>query len=178
MSVLCTEINKDFSYDNRFLEKLNMTEKSEIMFSYISDFRSAKIIREFMSDLSIRLWVSKKWETRLVLITDELNNNAIEYWSKSWESNKLKVTFVKKSWIVDLSVEVEDTWNWLSPKNAMEMKRLKKEKKKAWFDKHNSIRWRWLFLIIDRLVDKMYFKDSKNWWLIVWINIRLQIKKD
>jgi hypothetical protein len=42
---------------------------------------------------------------------------------------------------------------------------------------NNSIRWRWLFMIIDKLVDKLYFKDSKNWWLIVGIEKKLRIKK-
>jgi len=55
MSVISAQINNNFSYDNKFLEKLNMKEKSEITFEYISDFRSAKIIREFISDLSDRL---------------------------------------------------------------------------------------------------------------------------
>ena len=178
MSVICTEINKNFSYDDKFLEKLNMTEKSEITFSYISDFRSAKIIREFISDLAARLWIGKKLEARLVLVTDELNNNAIEYWSKNWDFNNLKVKFIIKDWFVDLSIEVEDTWKWEHSKTAKEMLKLKKEKKKIWFHKHNSIRGRWLFLIINKIVDEMYFKDSVNWWLIVWIKIRLEVKKD
>ena len=178
MSVLCTQVNKDFSYDTGFLEKLNMKEKSEICFNYISDFRSAKIIREFISDLSLKLWIDKIWESRLILIVDELNNNAIEYWSIEWECNKLTVMFSIYDWSIDLTIEVKDTWNWKWHKSSKEMILIRNKKKLNWFFKNNWIRWRGLFMIIEKLVDRLYFKDSADWWLIVWIEKKLEIKKD
>lgn len=177
MSILSTQINDNFSYDNNFLEKLNMKEKSEITFEYISDFRSAKIIREFISDLSERLWIDKIWESRLILIVDELNNNAIEYWSLKNENNRLRVIFTLENWELDLIVEVEDSWNWLSHKSAKDMILIRNKMKLKWFFKHNWIRWRWLFMIIEKLVDRLYFKDWVNWWLIVWINKKIPVKK-
>jgi len=55
MSKLSTKIDDSFSYEACFLERLNLKEKSEITFEYVSDFRSAKIIREFIIDLCNRL---------------------------------------------------------------------------------------------------------------------------
>ena len=177
MSVLCTQVNKDFSYDTDFLEKLNMKEKSEICFNYISDFRSAKIIREFISDLSFKLWINKIWESRLMLIVDELNNNAIEYWSIEGESNKIRVKFSIYEWSINLIIEVEDSWNWKKHKTSKEMILIRNKKKLNWFFKNTWIRWRGLFMIIEKLVDRLYFKDSSDWWLIVWIEKKLEIKK-
>ena len=178
MSVLCTKIDDNFSYNTKFLEKLNVKEKSEICFSYISDFRSAKIIREFVSDLCVNLWIDKIWEWRLILIADELNNNAIEHWSLQWEYNKIRVTIIPIEKWFDLFIQVEDSWNWKAHKTSKQMILLRNKKKLSWFFKNNWIRWRWLFMIIEKLVDKMYFKDSSEWGLIVWIEKKLEIKKD
>ena len=55
---------------------------------------------------------------------------------------------------------------------------LAEKKKKRWFDNYHSIRWRGLFLIIDKMVDKLYFKDSKNWWLIVWLKKEISLDEE
>jgi hypothetical protein len=55
---------------------------------------------------------------------------------------------------------------------------LAEKKKKRWFDNYKSIRWRWLFLIIDKMVDKLYFKDSKDWWLIVWLKKEISLDEE
>ena len=178
MNSLCINIHNNLSYDNSFLEKLDLKEKNEISFNYISDFRSAKVLRNVIWDLSDKLWVDKIWKSRLILITDELNNNAIEYWSSEWEDNKLTVIFSIKNNSIDLFLEVEDTWNWKAHKTSKQMILFRNKKKLNWFFKNNWIRWRWLFMIIEKLVDKLYFKDGEKGGLIVWINKKLEIKKD
>ena len=59
----------------------------EVHISYISDFRSAKVLREITDDICKGFWIIPKWRTRIVLILDELHNNAIEYGSKKEERN-------------------------------------------------------------------------------------------
>jgi hypothetical protein len=49
------------------------------------------------------------------------------------------------------------------------MEVMKIEKDRIWFDKHHGIRGRWLFLITQKIVDTLYFKDSEKWGLIVGI---------
>ena len=177
MNKICINIDDTFSYDNNFLEKIDSKNESEINISFISDFKSAKILRIFMTDLSDKLKIDNIWKSRLILITDELNNNAIEYWSKLWEINSFKITIKPSSNDVILNFEVSDTWKWDDAKTAKEMILIRNRKKLDWFFKNNWIRGRWLFMIIEKLVDKLYFKDSENWWLTVWIEKRLEIKK-
>jgi hypothetical protein len=106
---------------------------------------------------------------KITLIIDELNNNAIEYWSKNWDINKLRFKAKKNNNTIELNIEVEDSWKWIKSKKAINMEELRVKRLKAWYSNHNSIRWRWLFLIILKLVDDLYFKDSESWGLIVWI---------
>jgi hypothetical protein len=75
----------------------------------------------------------------------------------------------------DINVEVEDAGNWKSPQKAKDMEKLRNNKLKEWFENHTFIRWRWLFMIITKLVDELYFKDSNKWWLIVWVNKKILI---
>jgi hypothetical protein len=49
------------------------------------------------------------------------------------------------------------------------METLRAHQLKLWYWHHESIRWRGLFMITFKSVDRLYFKDTKNWWLIVWI---------
>jgi hypothetical protein len=78
---------------------------------------------------------------------------------------------------VELILEVEDSWKWKEAKTAAEMRKIKEQKLSKWFNDHKSIRWRWLFLIITKLVDELYFKDAESWWLIVWIKKKIEVDK-
>ena len=151
----------------------------EICFKYKSDFWVTKYLRDLVGYIFDYYNFPKVWKTRFILIVDELNNNAIEYWSRMWEFNKLILT-IKATWIKNYKIwiEVEDTWRWVANKTATEMCNLAEKKKKRWFDNYHSIRWRWLFLIIDKMVDKLYFKDSKNWWLIVWLKKEISLDEE
>ena len=73
---------RDFSNENdaqKLIAELCQKDIIEIKISYLSDFRSAKILRELVDNICKQYGVNPKWRTRLVLIIDELNNNAIEY---------------------------------------------------------------------------------------------------
>lgn len=105
-----------------------------------------------------------------MLIIDELNNNAIEYGSLAWESNTFTL-ILKKENSNSFYVEsyVSDTGNWKYSKKSQDMEDLREAHKNKDFSNHNSIRGRWLFLIISQLVDTLYFKDNENWGLTVGI---------
>jgi hypothetical protein len=47
------------------------------------------------------------------------------------------------------------------------MENLKQEKKQLGFEGHHSIRGRGLFLITEKIVDNLYFKDATDGGLIV-----------
>ncbi len=150
-------------------QKINLSNWN-LEFYFASSFSSSSLIRELVSIIWIVLDLEKIWSSRLVLIVDELVNNSIEYGSNPWEQNKIRIMFNKdNNWKTNLTIEVEDTWNWDYHKNSFEMEKQKKIRLNNWFENHESIRWRWLFLIILKLVDELYFKDTPQWWLIVWV---------
>jgi hypothetical protein len=57
----------------------------------------------------------------------------------------------------------------------LEMETLRAHQLKLWYGNHESIRWRGLFMIIVKSVDRLYFKDTKTWGLIVWIKKNIKI---
>ncbi len=150
--------------------------KLDITIEYPSLFKNAKVLREFILDISEFFNFKKYWEARMTLIADELNNNAIEYWSQELEINKMRVKLIKNKKTITLILEVEDTGEWISAKRSEEMKQLKKKNKNARLENHKWIRWRGL-IIIDKLVEKLYFKDSEWGWLIVGIEKEVPCEK-
>ena len=148
---------------------MSKKNKLEICLSYVSSFKSAKSLRKFISELCDKYSIESTDKSRMILVVDELNNNAIEYWSLEGEFNKMYLKINKEEKGIEILVEVEDTGNWKYAKTVKEMEKLKEYKKRESLDSIKSIRWRGLFLIIEKIVDDLYFKDSINWWLIVWI---------
>ncbi|NUJ98038.1 ATP-binding protein [Candidatus Gracilibacteria bacterium] len=136
---------------------------------YDSKFESAKILRDYVELASSLAGIDTKWVSRLILITDEMNNNAIEYGSKQKEKNKLNFEIIKNEKEIYIKVEVEDNGNGKSPKTAQEMESLRNEKGNKNFKTHQSIRGRGLFMIISSLVDNLYFKNNEKGGLIVGI---------
>ena len=175
MQEICIKITDVFSPELREkLEQLCTDKKMEVAFKYVSDFRSTGLLRNYISELCSMCNLDKTWISRITLLTDELNNNAIEYWSKSWEYNKM-IFKLNDLWNeIELIISVEDTWNWKKSKTAKEMLELKNKKKEAWFNGYMWIRGRWLFLIIDKMVDELGFEDTKQGWLRVTIKKRIK----
>lgn len=161
---------RDNIIKNTFVDNL-----LDISIKYSSDFTNAKVLRDFIIDVSDFFCFSWTWKSRLTLIVDELNNNAVEYWSLKNDINILRLKIIREEDLYDLSLEVEDSWKWEKHKTAKEMILLRNKKKLKWFFKNEWIRWRWLFMIIEKLVDELYFKDSENWWLIVWIKKKINL---
>lgn len=145
----------------------------DVEFTYQSRFENTKDLRDFVEVICGVLNFSDKLKSRIVLISDELNNNAIEYWSDSVWFNSLRVYSYILDWVIYFNLEVQDNWKWKAPKSALDMETMRAHKLKLGYFNHDSIRWRWLFLIIVKIVDRLYFKNSKDGWLIVWVKIKI-----
>lgn len=150
----------------------------DICVEYPAIFDSSKVLRDFIIDIANFFHFKWMWKSRLTLIADELNNNAIEYWSLENDINKMTIKIVINNDEVELFLEVEDTWKWIESKTAKEMILKRNTKKLKWFNKNNWIRWRGLFMIIEKLVDKLYFKDWEKGGLIVWVRKKIEIEKN
>ncbi len=136
---------------------------------YSSRFENAKILRDFIEVIFYKINVWSKYLSRFILATDEMNNNAIEYGSMSWEKNTLRIKISNSGEKIKIIIEVEDTWKGKNHKTAKQMEDFKEEKiKNGLYDNH-SIRGRGLFIIIVNIVDVLYFKDSQQGGLIVGI---------
>ncbi len=159
----------------KFISKKFENKNLDIEFIYGSHFKNAKILRDFIDIISENIWLPDKFKARFILVIDELNNNAIEYWSNECWKNKLRIKIVNNWKELKFVIEVEDNWKWKGHKNALEMETLRAHQLKLWYGNHESIRWRWLFMIIVNSVDRLYFRDTKEWWLIVWIKKKIDL---
>jgi hypothetical protein len=51
----------------------------KVCFNYVSNFENTKTLRDMFSEICNIYNIDEMWKNRLVLVIDELNNNAIEY---------------------------------------------------------------------------------------------------
>ena len=165
---------KSFSLSN-FISNQFENWIIDIEFIYDSNFKNTKLLRDFVEEICFSLWLPSQDISKFILIVDELNNNAIEYWTELWWFNKLRLKCSNNLKEIDINIEVEDTWKWAKHKNALEMETLRAHQLKLGYNDHKSIRWRGLFMIIVKTVDRLYFRDTVNWWLIVWIRKKIKI---
>jgi hypothetical protein len=77
-----------------------------------------------------------------------------------------------------LNIEVEDTWKWKKHNTALDMETCRAHKLKRGYNKYHNIRWRGLFLITVNVVDRLYFKNTKDWGLIAWIKKEIKNKQN
>ncbi len=162
----------------KIVDSLLDGDSLNVEFYYKSDFTLTKDLRDFIEIIWRVFWFSEKLIARIILVSDELNNNAIEHGSDVNGINILRLMIKRNGQKVDFNLEVEDNWKWKDAKKAIDMEELRAHKLKRWYSKHDSIRWRWLFLITVQIVDRLYFKNSKNWWLIVWVKKEIYPKTD
>ncbi len=141
----------------------------DLNLEYDSDFKSAKILRDIAHICTKNLGMEEKWASRIILICDELNNNAVEYGSLKGEKNYMRLKLQKTSKDFHISIEVEDTGHGSHAKKSAHMEQIRTEKLQNGFEKYHGIRGRGLFMIITNLVDNLYFKDSSSGGLVVGI---------
>ncbi len=146
-----------------------------VTFSFESNFVNAKVIRDAIDGICSIMWLDSKWKTRIVLIVDELTNNAIEYGSSDDDTNKLEIYIAQDEQSIDIKISVQDSGNGAQAKTAQEMEQVRKERLEKWFKNHSSIRGRGLFMIIQNLVDALEFRDNDPQGLIVEVTKKLPI---
>ncbi len=136
-----------------------------------TDHAKSKIIRDFVGNIFDLHWIHHPWRGRFILITDELINNAIEHWSSPWDIDSCIIeagTNDKNEFFITL--EVHDTWCGLDSKNAKHMEEIRKDRLKRTDDKiYMKKRWRGLFHITEKLVDRLSFSLSPKGGLAVKI---------
>jgi len=140
-----------------------------------SDYSQSKIIRSLMLYILDKNNVTVPWKGRFSLISDELVNNSIEYWSMPLDKNIFILSFKTESNTSNINIEVHDTWKWAYAKKSYEMEEIRNQKEAEGFDWYLWKRWRWLFQLIKNIVDEIYFKDKEWGGLIVWINKKLEL---
>jgi len=143
-----------------FISSLKNNKKIEVSFSYESNFQNAKVLRDIVDRICTEMGMSSKWKTRMVLIVDEMNNNAIEYGSKAGDINELYMCLQEEETRLSINIVVKDAGTGEHTKTAMEMEKLRSQRIAKGFSNHNSIRGRGLFMIISNLVDELYFEDN------------------
>lgn len=163
------------SLDKKYIDSaLASSNWLKLELLYRSIFINTWKIRNLVWYICDVLELDPRMKFKIILIVDELNNNAIEYWSKKDDISIMRFSVKHDNNCYYLNIEAEDSWKWNEHKKASEMIELWKRKIKEWFNNHSSIRWRGLFLIIKNIVDELYFKDSKTGGLIVWINKKIK----
>jgi len=171
LQIHINEISEDIK---TFIEWQVKNNIFDVSFLYDSSFISSKKLRDIIDTICSVIGISSKWKTRFVLIVDELNSNAIEYGSKEWDENELKIYIEKKDNTFDIKISVQDAGTGEKIKTASQMEELRKKSKWDTPANHKSIRWRGLFMIISNLVDKLYFSDGNPKWLIVGVEKKLE----
>ncbi len=169
--------NLDKTFDKSGFISEQMEDKNiDIEFIWCSCFSNAQTIRIFVELIFTLLWFDKRDVSKFILVIDELFNNAVEYWTKEGDDNKIRIKSINTKDNLEIIIEVEDRWNWKKHKTALEMETLRAHRLKRWYGNHDSIRWRGLFMIAVKTVDRVYFKDTSEGGLIVWL--RKKIKKE
>lgn len=177
--MITLDVNKlDKGFDKQEFISQHMDNMNiDIEFIYCSHFKNAKILRDFVEIIWYAIGLKEQNLSRFILVIDEMNNNAIEYGSDECGKNKMRVKITNNGDSLDFVIEVEDNGKGPKHKSALEMETLRAHQLKLWYAAHNSIRWRWLFMIIVNSVDRLYFKDSEEGGLIVWIKKNLPKEK-
>jgi two-component sensor histidine kinase len=76
---------------------------------YGSNFSNTGTIRKFVSLLCDTLYIDPIIKFKMILITDELNNNAIEYGSLEKDVNKMRISISKDDLCYNFIIEAEDS---------------------------------------------------------------------
>lgn len=164
---------KDSKKRSSIVEKICQEELVHVSISFPADFCSSKILRNIIEEFCTYIHITPLWKMRFILVSDELNNNSIEYGSKAWEENRCIFKVQKQYDTCEVFLEVIDTGNGSAHKNAAQMQELQRQHIWKDFWKHTSIRWRGLFLIVSDLVDTLSFRDTPEGGLAVAVELQL-----
>jgi anti-sigma regulatory factor (Ser/Thr protein kinase) len=143
-------------------------EEIKIHIDFWADHKESKIIRDFVGNIFDNFHVGNPWKGRFILITDELINNAIEHGSLPWDMDSCVIEAKEsEKWEFSITIEVHDTGNGKDSKDATHMSDIKEERLEKDSNVYMEKRWRWLFYITEKIVDRLSFSESPQGWLAV-----------
>ena len=153
----------------RVTASLPVPDDCEMELTFKALFPLSRHVRETLSHLLGRNGVDVRWQNRFALISDELVNNSIEHGSKQGETNSCYFRLARDAdGVLALTLEVTDTGHGAGAKSAPEMVAMLAEKKKTWLTDTTRKRGRG-FQIMEKLTDKVYFRDAKAGGLTVGV---------
>jgi anti-sigma regulatory factor (Ser/Thr protein kinase) len=142
----------------------------EMELTFRAHFPLSRHVRETLAYLLRRNGIDERWQNRFALISDELVNNSIEHGSCPTDINSFYMKLGKAAdGFLTLTLEVTDTGHGPNAKDAKEMVELLAEKRKTWLTDTTRKRGRG-FQIMEKLVDKLYFRDATKGGLTVGIH--------
>lgn len=148
-----------------------------VAIDFNADFKYSKTLRDFIYYVLDKNNLNYRWKNRFALLTDEIINNAIEHWSNDKNDKVIFViTFSNDLNLLKVNFEVTSFWKDWEKIDAKTMEKIRKKKIKEGYSSHDSIRWRWLFLIVQQIVDRLYFKDAEDGGLVVGINKNFELE--
>jgi anti-sigma regulatory factor (Ser/Thr protein kinase) len=159
------------------LYQKEISTKIEYSIDFRADHAQSKIIRDLVGLIFDYYSINYPWRGRFILIADELINNAIEHWSLEGDIDSCIIRAGKsenREFFIEF--EVHDTGNGKDAKDADHMNEIKAEKmgdKNMENGVYMAKRWRWLFYITEKLVDKLSFSESPKGGLAVKIEKRI-----
>ncbi len=149
------------------------TKHIDIHIDFWVDHSQSKIIRDYVGFLFDSNGIVAPWRGRFILITDELINNAIEHGSVCGDIDSCIIHAEQdKAGFFSINLEVHDTGKGKDAEIGKDMIAVKishTEKEKEDGGIYMEKRGRGLFSITEKLVDKLSFAHSPQWWLAVRI---------
>ncbi len=141
---------------------------------FSADHSQSKIIRDFVGKIFESHNIFSPWRGRIILITDELINNAIEHGSQAGDIDTCIIHAHKnKEWVFHIIIEVHDTGKGKDAESAKNIAAIKQDR-----TSHNGVymkrRGRGLFHITEKLVDTLEFSESPHGGLAVRIEKQIQ----
>ncbi len=142
-----------------FKKTLRNEETSSWRIDFIADHAQSRVIRDIVGSIFDYYQLVTPWKGRFTLVTDELVNNAIEHGSKSGDKNYCNINIRQDSVLFHISIEIHDPGHGDGVKDPETLNEIREEKlKKDQMDLGK--RGRWLFIITERIVDKLTFESS------------------
>jgi anti-sigma regulatory factor (Ser/Thr protein kinase) len=157
----------------------DLHEALECQLDFGADFSQSKIIRDIIGRIFDAHGIGSPWRGRLILITDELINNAIEHGSALGDLDSCIIQASRRAdGSFALVIEVHDTGNGKDAKDAAHMDTIKmdhldSENKKDGV--YTERRGRGLFYITEKLVDRLSFATSPRGGLAVKIEKNISV---
>lgn len=138
---------------------------------FVAEHSRSKIIRDFVGHIFDIHYIYHPWRGRLVLITDELVNNAIEHGSNPGDIDSCIIeSGINAVGEFFINLEVHDTGRGVDAEDTKHLDTIRDSKLSETTDGvYMEKRGRGLFHITEKLVDRLTFSTSPRGWLAVKI---------